>query len=103
MHRILLGISIVEFDATGQLLIMYSAFVKYLRKNGNKTKQRIRYLLTSRTYALVRRELLYNILVEFVISVKLVRLIKVCCNETFSRVLVGKHLSEMISIKNGLK
>jgi len=29
----------VDFDATGQLLIIYSAFVKYLRKNGNTMKQ----------------------------------------------------------------
>jgi len=29
----------VDFDATGQLLIVHSAFVKYLRKNGNTTKQ----------------------------------------------------------------
>jgi len=39
MHRKLLGIMNVDFDATGQLLIIYSAFVKYLRKNGNTTKQ----------------------------------------------------------------
>ena len=39
MQRKLLGIMNVDFDATGQLLIMYSAFIKYLRKNGNKMKQ----------------------------------------------------------------
>jgi len=33
-----LGIIIVDFDAAGQLLIIYSAFVKYLRKNGNISK-----------------------------------------------------------------
>ena len=32
MQRKLLGIINVEFNATGQLLIIYSAFVKYLRK-----------------------------------------------------------------------
>jgi hypothetical protein len=26
----------VDFDVTGQPLIIYSAFVKYLRNNGNK-------------------------------------------------------------------
>ena len=35
MQRKFLGIIIVESDATGQLLITYSAFVKYLRKNRN--------------------------------------------------------------------
>jgi hypothetical protein len=41
---ILLGIISVDFDATSQLLIIYSVFVKYLRKNVNKTKQCISYL-----------------------------------------------------------
>jgi hypothetical protein len=40
----------------------------------------------------VRREVLYNILVEFGIPRKLVRLIKMCLTETYSRVWVGKHL-----------
>jgi len=35
----IMGIINVDFDATGQLLIIHSAFVKYLRKNGNITKQ----------------------------------------------------------------
>ena len=39
MQRKLLGIINVDFDATVQLLIIYSAFVKYLRKNGNTMKQ----------------------------------------------------------------
>jgi hypothetical protein len=29
----------VDFDTAGQLLIIYSAFVKYFRKNGNTMKQ----------------------------------------------------------------
>ena len=37
--RKLLGIINVDSDATGRLLIIYSAFVKYLRKNGNTMKQ----------------------------------------------------------------
>jgi len=39
MKRKLLGIINVDFDTTGQLRIIYSAFVKYLRKNGNTMKQ----------------------------------------------------------------
>jgi len=34
----------------------------------------------------VRREVLHNILIEFGIPMKLVRLIKMCLNETYSRV-----------------
>ena len=38
---------------------------------------------------------MYNILSEFVISTKLRRLIKMCLNEMYSRVRLGKHLSDM--------
>ena len=34
---------------------------------------------------------------------KLVRLIKMCLIETYSRVRVGEHLSDMFPIGNGLK
>jgi hypothetical protein len=34
---------------------------------------------------------------------KLVRLIKMCVNKTYSRVWVGKNLSDMIPCRNGLK
>jgi hypothetical protein len=54
-------------------------------------------------YDSVRREVLYNILIEFGIPVKLIRLIKMCLNETYSRVRVGKHLCDRFPIKNGLK
>jgi len=35
--------------------------------------------------------------------VKLERLIKMCLNETYSIIQVGKHLSDMFPFKNGLK
>jgi hypothetical protein len=34
-----LGVINVDFDANDQILILYFAFVKYLRKNGNTMKQ----------------------------------------------------------------
>jgi len=34
---------------------------------------------------------------------KLVRIINMCMNETYSRVRVGKNLSDMFHIRNGLK
>jgi len=45
---------------------------------------------------------LYNILIEFGIAMKLVRLMKMCLNETDSKVREGKHLYDMFRIKNGL-
>jgi hypothetical protein len=41
---------------------------------------------------LVRRAVLYNILIEFGIPKKLLRLIKMCPNATCNRVCVGKRL-----------
>ena len=49
------------------------------------------------------RKVLYNILIECGIPMKLVRLIKMCLNEIYCRVQVGKHLYDMFSIRNGLK
>jgi len=46
---------------------------------------------------------LYNILIEFGFPMKLVNLIKMYLNETFTRVRVGKHLSDMLPIKSDLK
>jgi hypothetical protein len=46
-----------------------------------------------KAYDSVRREVLYNILIEFGIPRKLVGLIKMCLNETYSRVHIGKNLS----------
>jgi hypothetical protein len=50
-----------------------------------------------------RRKVLYNILFEFGIPMKLVRLVKMCLIETYSRLRVGKHLSDTFPIKNVLK
>ena len=56
-----------------------------------------------KAYDSVRREVLHNILTEFGIPKKLIRLIKLCLTETYSRVRVGKNSSDMFSIRNGLK
>jgi hypothetical protein len=53
-------------------------------------------------YDSVRREALYNILIEFGIPRKLVGLTKMCLNETYCRVRTGKNLSKF-TIENGLK
>jgi hypothetical protein len=51
----------------------------------------------------VRREVLYNILIEFGIPRKLVGLIKMCLNETYSTVGTNKNLSCEFPTQNGLK
>jgi hypothetical protein len=51
----------------------------------------------------VRREVLYNILIEFGVPMKLVRLIKMRLNEAYSKVHTNEHLSDSFPIPNGLK
>jgi hypothetical protein len=56
-----------------------------------------------KAYDSVKREFLYNILLEFGTPKKLFRLIKMCSKETYSKVCVGKLLSDKFPIQNGLK
>jgi hypothetical protein len=56
-----------------------------------------------KAYDSVRREVPYNILIEFDFPMKLVRLTKMCLNETYNGVSIGKHLSDILPIRNGLK
>jgi hypothetical protein len=89
----LLGIISVGFDVTDQLLIRFSAFVGYWRKNGSTMRQYISYSIDfKKVYGSVRREVLYSILIEFGVPMKLVMLIKMCLNKTYSKVCIGKHL-----------
>jgi hypothetical protein len=88
--KILLIIS-VGFDITVQLLII---------KDGSTMGQYISYSFIDlkKPYDSVRREVLYNILIEFGVPMKAFRLIK-CLNETCSMVLIGKHLSDNFIIQ----
>ena len=56
-----------------------------------------------KAYDSVRRKVSFNILIEFGIPMKLVEQIKMCPTEMYNRVRVGKNLSDMFPIKNGLK
>jgi hypothetical protein len=104
MQRKLLGITSVDFDATGQLMMIHSTFGKYLKKKCeyNEAVHQL-FIDFKKAYDSFMREVLYNILNEFGIPTKLLMLINICLNETFNRVWVGKHLSDMIPIKNGFK
>jgi hypothetical protein len=49
-----------------------------------------------KAYDSVRRAVLYNILIEFGMPRKLVGLIKMCLNEIYSRVRIGKNLTSFL-------
>jgi hypothetical protein len=51
----------------------------------------------------VRKEVLYNILIESGIPMKLVRLIKICLTETYLRVSVDKNFSYIFPVRIGLR
>jgi hypothetical protein len=42
---------------------------------------------------------LYNILIEFGVPMKLVGLIEICLNETYTKVGIGKYLSDVLYTK----
>jgi hypothetical protein len=56
-----------------------------------------------KAYDSVRRKVLYSILIEFGIPRKLVGLIKMCLNETYSTIHIGENISDKFPIQNGLK
>ena len=58
---------------------------------------------SKKAYDSVRREGFYNNLIEFGVHVKPVRPIKMCLNETYSRVQVGKRLCDLFRITDSLK
>jgi hypothetical protein len=48
-------------------------------------------------------EVLHSIHIEFWVPMKLVRLTEMCLNKTYSKIHIGKHLSDSYLIQKGLK
>ncbi|KAJ4426643.1 hypothetical protein ANN_26441 [Periplaneta americana] len=77
--------------------------LQYSVHNLNKGTVHQLFIDFKKTYDSVKREVLYNILIEFGIPKKLVRLIKMCLSETYSRVRIDQFLSDAFPIHCGLK
>jgi len=60
-------------------------------------------IVSKKAYDSIRRDVLCNILNEYGIPMKMVWLVRMCVNETYSRVHMGKQSSDMFPIRNGLK
>jgi hypothetical protein len=56
-----------------------------------------------KAYDSVRREVLYNVLIEFGIPMKLVSLIKMCLNKAYSNGHIDKYSSDNFPIQKDLK
>jgi hypothetical protein len=95
----------VDFDVTDQLLIRFSAFVRYRKKKKWEYNEMVHKLFVDfkKAYDSVRREVLYNIPIEFGITTKLVWVIKMCLNETYRKVCICTQLSDSSPLQNGLK
>jgi len=63
------------------------------KKREYKKVEHQQFINFKKAYDSVTREVLYNILLEFGITVELIRLIKMYLNDTYSRVWVGKNLT----------
>jgi isopentenyldiphosphate isomerase len=67
MQREFLGIFSVDFDGIGQLLIIHSAFIKYILEKKWENNEAVHQLFVEfkKAYDSVRRYVLYYILIEF--------------------------------------
>ena len=93
----------VYFDATRQLLIVYSAFVKYLIKNGNTMNPCIICLQDfKKFYDSLRKEVLCHIHTEFGITVRVVKVkvkVKVKCTLVQAlRLCTGRTTHRLVEV-----
>jgi hypothetical protein len=79
MQRILLGFINTDFDATEELLAIYSEFIKYLKKKEYNEAVHQLFIDLKKVYYLVRKEVLY------INPQSIGKANKMCLNETYSR------------------
>jgi hypothetical protein len=96
MSMKLLVIISVNSIVTDLLLIRFFTLSRYYRKkreyNGMLHQLFIDF---KKAFDSITREVLYNILLEFGVPKKLVRLIKICLNETYSKFCLINFLFRM--------
>jgi hypothetical protein len=92
------------FDAVVQLWSDLFFFRQILEKEWKygETVQQL-FIDFSKAYDSVKREVLYSILIENGMPMKLVRCIKTCLNWIYIKVGRGKRLSDRFPIQSGLK
>jgi hypothetical protein len=100
MLKKLVGIISMGFNVTVQELIKFFCSHQILEKTWeyNETVYPL-FIDFKKDYDSLRMEVFYNILIQFGVPMKLVRLIKMCLNETYSKVHIGKYLSDTFPFK----
>ena len=103
MQRKSFGIISVDFDTTGQLLIIHipCSSNSWEKWEYNEAVHQL-FIDFKKAYDSVRWEVLYNILIQSDIPTKLVSLIKLVWMKPIAE-SVGKHLFHTLPIKSGLK
>jgi hypothetical protein len=74
-------------STTDQIFCIWQILEKKWKYNGKVHQLFVDF---KKAYSSIRREVLYNILIEFGMPRKLVGIIKMCLNETYSTMLIGK-------------
>jgi hypothetical protein len=93
----------VGFNITIQLLVRFSAFVTYWRKNWSTKRQLINYSRLQESLSFRKEGSTVQLLIQTGVPMKLVRLIKMYLNETYSKENIGKHLSDNFPVQINLK
>jgi hypothetical protein len=81
----------VDFDLIDQLVTRYSVYVRYWEKSLS-----VLFMNFGKACDSIGRQMLYNILTEFGISMKEVRQIEMCLYEIYSTVHIAKNLSRFL-------
>jgi hypothetical protein len=85
---------------SGQIFYIWQILENKKECNGTVRKQILDF---EKVYNSFKREVLYYILIDFGMLRKLIRPSKKCLHDTYSRVSIGKNLSDKFPIQNGLK
>jgi hypothetical protein len=97
----LLEITSVDFYVIDQRLIRSFISITYWSKSWRDYNGTVHQLFIDfkKAYDSVRREVLFNFLNEFGVPRKLVGLIKMCLNETYSRVRIDKICQSSLALR----
>jgi hypothetical protein len=84
MQNFIEGVISVGFDVADQTIDQIFCIRQIVEKKWeyNETVHQL-FIDFKKAYDSVRREVWYNILIEYIMYMKLVRLIKMCLNETY--------------------